>query len=143
MIDSIKKHPRLSWLITIIIAITIFYISTLQFPPGPPGKFSLKAPLYHFFAFFFLATFLNISIVKGKYKKLIVLALILTILYAISDEFHQLFVPNRAASLNDIFLDSFGALTATLIYTIRLNSKTSRIKSRTKKFRIAVRNFLV
>ena len=36
-------------------------------------------------------------------------ALMLVVLYAASDEFHQLFVPSREASIRDVFIDSTGA----------------------------------
>lgn len=36
-------------------------------------------------------------------------AWMLVVLYAASDEFHQLFVPNRQASVVDVFIDSTGA----------------------------------
>jgi VanZ family protein len=35
---------------------------------------------------------------------------LLTILYGVTDEFHQSFVPGRHASLLDLVADSFGAL---------------------------------
>ena len=38
------------------------------------------------------------------------LAIIITIAYAITDEFHQYFVPGRIPSILDILFDSFGAL---------------------------------
>lgn len=40
------------------------------------------------------------------------LALLLTALYAASDEFHQLFVPSREASVWDVLLDSTGGALA-------------------------------
>jgi VanZ family protein len=41
-------------------------------------------------------------------------ALLLASGYALSDEFHQAFVPGRAASMRDVWLDSAGALVAQL-----------------------------
>ncbi len=37
------------------------------------------------------------------------LALLLVVLYAATDEFHQMFVPNRQASVIDVLIDSTGA----------------------------------
>jgi len=42
-------------------------------------------------------------------------ASILTVLYAISDEYHQSFVPGRHASLYDILFDTSGALAMILL----------------------------
>lgn len=48
-------------------------------------------------------------------EKNIKLSLVLTIIYAISDEVHQLFVPTREGKLRDIFIDSLGAFLGNLI----------------------------
>jgi len=126
MLKYFETHNKLSWTITILIAIAIFYISTQTFPQGSPGpEFRLKPLIYHFSAFFFLNLFLLISITKGKNKKLIPLAIILTILYAISDELHQSFVPGRHTSISDILIDTIGILTATIIYYLRKSSEIS------------------
>ena len=50
--------------------------------------------------------------------KLIFLTIDLAILYAISDEVHQLFVPGRAFAFADILTDSAGILFAVLIYVL-------------------------
>ena len=42
--------------------------------------------------------------------------MIIAILYAISDEIHQIFVPTRFFAISDILTDSAGILFATLIY---------------------------
>ena len=42
-------------------------------------------------------------------------ALALTVLYAITDELHQAFVPGRNASLGDVGIDAAGALIAVAI----------------------------
>lgn len=38
------------------------------------------------------------------------------VLYAATDEFHQLFVPGRSGQLSDVLLDSGGVLAGTLLY---------------------------
>jgi VanZ family protein len=47
------------------------------------------------------------------------LALILVIVYALSDEFHQSFVPSRTASINDCLIDTAGAFIALMIIRMR------------------------
>ena len=54
-------------------------------------------------------------------KKVLVssfLAFILTAMYAYYDEFRQLSVIGRSGSLKDVFIDSLGAFTGILIFTI-------------------------
>lgn len=125
MISWFEKHNKISWIVTIIIAIIIFYLSSLIFPPGPPGGFPWKSIAYHFYAFLFLEAFLLISIIRGKNenKKFIFIAIIIALVYGVSDEIHQLFVPGRACSLSDVLTDSAGVLFAGLLYSFRIKSK--------------------
>ena len=44
------------------------------------------------------------------------IAAIFTILYAASDEFHQLFVPGRAGSIRDVVIDGSGAILGICIF---------------------------
>ena len=46
------------------------------------------------------------------------LALIVAVLYAASDELHQAFVPGRSSSIVDIWIDAGGALMALLAVTM-------------------------
>ena len=48
-------------------------------------------------------------------SKAIILALLICVLYAISDEFHQLYVPGRSGQVSDVLLDSSGALMGILL----------------------------
>ena len=131
MISWFEKKRPISIAITIIIAIIIFYLSTLTFAPSDPSGISLTSVLYHIFAFFFLALFLLLALLAGKTnKKLAISAIIITILYGISDEVHQFFVPGRAMALTDVFYDTFGIIFATTLYLAFINY---RLKS--KKYR--------
>lgn len=42
--------------------------------------------------------------------KKVVIAFVLCVLYAVSDEFHQRFVPGRGAQVRDVIIDSIGAI---------------------------------
>ncbi len=121
MISWFEKHNKLSWIVTIIIAIIIFYLSSLIFPPGPPGGFPWKSIAYHFYAFLFLEAFLLISIIRGKTenKKFFFVAIIIALFYAVSDEVHQIFVPTRAFTISDFLTDSAGIFLASLIYSLK------------------------
>jgi len=46
-------------------------------------------------------------------------SLLLVVVYALGDEFHQSFVPSRTASIYDSMIDTFGGLTALVFLTIR------------------------
>jgi VanZ family protein len=74
----------------------------------------------HFFAYLMLGilmmNLLGRSGVGGT--KGIVLALGICVLYAISDEVHQLFVPGRGAQVRDVLIDSAGAIIGIRMYSI-------------------------
>ena len=120
MISWFEKNNKISFAITLLIALFIFYVSSLTFAQstgGPPG-IGYRALIYHITAFFFLAFFLAISLVKGKNRSLIFLAVIISVLYAVLDEIHQSFVPGRGSSISDIFIDSLGIILASIFYII-------------------------
>lgn len=44
-----------------------------------------------------------------SFSKTIFLSFIFTLIYAISDEIHQLYVPTREGTIRDVFIDGLGA----------------------------------
>jgi VanZ family protein len=48
---------------------------------------------------------------------------VLVIIYALSDELHQTFVPSRTGSIYDSLIDMSGGLTALLFLTLRRKRK--------------------
>lgn len=126
MIIWFEKHPKITWIVTLLIMILIFFMSSLSFEKGAPGPdWSFKSTLYHFSIFFLLCFFLCISLIKGQKNKnhFIILGLILAIFYGVSDEIHQYFVPGRACCFEDILTNSIGALSAGVFYSIYLLRK--------------------
>ncbi|MBR9704570.1 VanZ family protein [Candidatus Pacearchaeota archaeon] len=124
MIKWFEKYYVISYIITIIIAIAIFYISSMTFESIGTGTTSINSYIYHFMIFFLFAFFLLISLIKGKYNiSLLIIALSIAIIYGISDEIHQLFVPSRYGCIEDVMTNSLGILSAGIIYTIRLKVK--------------------
>ena len=83
----------------------------------------------HFFAYLIL----GILVTNGLRNNEIIgfkgfrLALLICVLYAISDEVHQLFVPGRGGQVRDVVLDSIGAIVG-IISMIILLSKVNQIK---------------
>lgn len=71
----------------------------------------------HFFiylglgSFTFAACLLNRKTVSYN----VVLTMVICVLFAISDEVHQLFVPGRSGEVGDVFIDGFGALLGILL----------------------------
>ncbi len=48
-----------------------------------------------------------------------VLAVVLAASYAVTDEFHQRFVPGRTAAVGDVGIDTLGAIAAQLVIALR------------------------
>ena len=131
MIHWFEKHYKISWLITILIAVIIFYLSSKTFHgTAISGKINIGI-FYHFFVFFYFSFFLLISLMKGNInKKLLTFALFLAILYGISDEIHQFFVPGRDSAISDILIDSSGILLAGTLYSYRLRNNHYLLQSK-------------
>ena len=79
----------------------------------------------HFFAYFVL----GILVVHALSKSLkpiwkgSVIALVICVLYAITDEVHQLFIPGQSGEVRDVLLDSVGAAVGLSVYLL-LNRKS-------------------
>lgn len=74
----------------------------------------------HFFAYLVLAV-LTVHALRrgGKLSGLMMLlAQGICVLYASSDEIHQIFVPGRGPQVKDVFIDSSGALLGIAIYYV-------------------------
>ncbi|MFC2078313.1 VanZ family protein [Candidatus Bipolaricaulota bacterium] len=105
---------RIVWIAGLVVyAGAIFFISGLPLDESPPFlAFPRSDGLLHateFAVFFVLAR-------KATGKT--ALALLLTAVYAGSDELHQAFVPAREASLVDFGFDILGALVAAIARTV-------------------------
>jgi len=66
----------------------------------------------HFFAYLVLGVLVSNALNSHGYAgfKLFWVAMVICVLYAISDEVHQLFVPGRAGQVRDVLIDSAGAV---------------------------------
>ena len=74
--------------------------------------------LAHFTEYFILGILIYNLI--HSYNKKIYIAIIICVLYAISDEIHQLFVPGRSCQLLDILIDTMGSIVGIyLLYFIK------------------------
>ena len=75
--------------------------------------------LAHFIEYFILGI-LVINFIT-RYDKKIIIAILLCIIYATSDEIHQIFVPGRSCQITDIMIDSLGSIMG--IYLCKLITK--------------------
>ena len=69
----------------------------------------------HVFEYFVLGVLALNVFDAFNVKRKVLFAIILCVLYAASDEFHQLFVPGRSGRVTDVLIDGCGAVIGTLI----------------------------
>lgn len=81
-----------------------------------PMRKVIHASVYFVLAFFIMV-FLNIVFDHKKYILSIIIALIISIAFASSDEFHQTFVNGRTGQALDVFIDTLGAIVGIIFYT--------------------------
>ncbi|MCR4563973.1 MAG: VanZ family protein [Clostridiales bacterium] len=72
--------------------------------------------LAHFCEFLLLAFLYSNIFYLIKAKKWYVPAFSLAVLYAVTDEIHQLFIPGRAGMVIDVFIDALGTASGIAIY---------------------------
>lgn len=78
--------------------------------------------LAHFTEYLILG-FLTINMLnKNDISKKYLISILICIIYATSDEIHQIFVPGRAYQIRDILIDSIGSITGVYLYKL-INTK--------------------
>ena len=105
--------PPLAWMAL------IFYLSAQPELPSPPQPLlnTLFEKGGHFVVYALLAWWWWRALTRGGKTTWtgLGLALVISVLYGVSDEFHQSFVPGRTPSLLDLVFDAVGAAAAGLI----------------------------
>lgn len=105
--------------------ITEIIIKTLE-KIAPDTDFDIKSFNHivrknaHFFAYLVLGVLVMNALRRSKVYAIrsFILALGICILYAVSDEVHQLFVPGRGGQVMDVFIDSSGAIAGIGLYLL-------------------------
>ncbi|WMW23227.1 VanZ family protein [Methanolobus mangrovi] len=88
----------------------------------------------HMFLYFGLGVLLHLTfrnsenIVLKRYAA--IFAVLLGIIYGITDEFHQSFVPGRTSSIHDLLADGIGVTIAQIIFVILILINLQRKKSK-------------
>jgi VanZ family protein len=112
-----KTKSRIGrWIFVIVYAVMIFYFSSLSTIPTPEKEilgFIIKSSVKHFFEYFFFGLLLFYALEDNKRN--ILFSILIGGLYALSDEFHQFFVPGRIADPFDVAVDIIGIIVAVLL----------------------------
>ena len=74
---------------------------------------------------------MHLTVIGWRRRWILILPVILSFLYASTDEFHQTFVSERAGMFKDVMLDTSGALVGSILFTLLLYAVTiHKIKKR-------------
>ncbi|MFH0827002.1 MAG: VanZ family protein [Candidatus Omnitrophota bacterium] len=118
-----------SWLPVVLCMVVIFYASSI---PGSdvPSLFPYEDLLYHFLIFFLLASFF-ICAMRNTFPafgpiKIVLFTAIFVIIYGLTDEGHQAFVPLRTVSFFDLCIDSLAGFTACILFVFRQMALSER-----------------
>lgn len=116
--QPVEQSNNLSKKVTEVVVETVEKIApTTQLDFGRANHILRKNA--HFFAYLVLGILVTnlLRLSKICMFKSIIFALIICLIYAISDEFHQLFVPGRGGQIRDVIIDTTGATTGILLLT--------------------------
>jgi len=98
------------WLITLIYMGLIYFLSSLS-GDRLPGLAHGSDKIIHTCVYAVMSfLFFNSLSRSGVQRHCFLIAILLTSIYALSDEFHQYHVPGRDASIGDLIADFIGAV---------------------------------
>ena len=104
------------WLPVVVYMAAIFYLSSLP-EPVLPANISDKSA--HSFGYTGLAIVVSRAVAGGLPRRvtarIAITVLAMTMVYSISDELHQMFVPGRVADIYDVQADAIGATIGTFV----------------------------
>ena len=112
--DSVESSNQSNFIVDIIA--NIFKIENIELL-----SFIIRK-LAHYTEYLILGFLVINMFTKNNINNLYLISIILCIIYATSDEIHQLFVPGRACQLRDILIDSIGSITGVYLYNL-INTK--------------------
>lgn len=117
--------PALLW------AAAIFISSSIPSSDLPSLGVFTYDKMVHFLVFLTLCYLLHRALTfQGKYERLstnaLLFSIIATVLYGALDEFHQMFVPGRDASIYDLAADALGGILYAAVIGSRLRLKGQR-----------------
>ena len=114
---TLRENRPLRWAAVAAWMGLIFYLSAQPRLPRvmPPGLPQIQDVIGHFTVYAVLAVLLWWALRGEGVRHPLLWALAATVLYSLTDEFHQSFVPNRHPDVFDLATDFAGAVIALLI----------------------------
>ncbi len=95
----------------------IFVVSAQPTLPSAPGRWDLPLKKTMHAVAYGILTWLYLRAFRGHWRddaRVRLASVVLALVYAVSDEYHQTFVPGRSGSWVDVVIDGVGIAGATL-----------------------------
>ena len=126
MVYVFGQMKNLTLLVIVVYLLVIFYFSSIPVPKPLQNKPDI---LLHFLEYAGLG-FLFYAYYSENFKKKIesgalLFSLIFIFLFAVSDEYHQSFIPGRVSDVKDVVVDFLGAFIS-LYFFSWINKKLSK-----------------
>ena len=140
MVQNLKTNYLKLWLPPIIWAVVIFSFSSYQTVQASQimwQDFIVKKS-FHIIEYAILTTFVYRAM-KGSgldRKKAGIYSILFTILYGITDEFHQSFTQGRESKARDVVFDTIGGLLSIYIIWIQLPKAPKRLVAWAKRLHV-------
>lgn len=116
-----QATPVRLWLPVVIYCLAIFALSSLEQVPKPQLLSDKWGHLILFAGLGFLFARLVAGMRNVTFLQLLAVTALFCLIYGITDEAHQYFVPGRTSEIGDIVADTIGGFLGVLLYSaIRL-----------------------
>lgn len=111
------EDKKVAFIFLILIAVEIFAFSSIPGTSVSPVGSIWPSRIYHMTVFFLFNFFLCILINKEKITAPhLIIPIIISLIYAATDEIHQMFVPFRGAGITDWMTDTMGIFLSAILY---------------------------
>ncbi|MCO5222027.1 MAG: VanZ family protein [Thermomicrobiales bacterium] len=110
------------------VMVVIFALSSRSQLPNLDGGRDIQSVAGHFLVYALLSATLTLlfrSLGWGIVPAFVV-AVLISALYGVSDEFHQSFVPNRDSDVHDLIVDCIGAVFGSLLMNMLVETRRHR-----------------
>jgi len=107
--SKMMKSQKIWWLVTFTYMVIIFFLSSI---PGKdiPLIFPFSDKIIHLVEYMILSLLLKKALSSSSFKYVSILAVLIGVIYGVSDEFHQSFVHGRKCDPGDLIFDTIGCI---------------------------------
>jgi VanZ family protein len=121
IVTRLVEATKSRWALVLAWMGLIFFLSSRSTLPKPSGiSSSLEAITGHFTVYAVLAALVAFALADTGLptSRRLAVAFLFAVVYGVSDEFHQSFVPGRDPDLFDLMIDAIGAATGLVVFMI-------------------------